>query len=481
MKKKKYHILIVDDETGIRESMKMLLEDDYHVSDFSNPAEALKSFDHEKYHLVFLDISMPKMNGIEFLKKLREKGSDILVIMLTATKTIKTAVQCMKLGAYDYITKPYSIEEILEVTEKSIKDYEERQKHYIKNSPRNDFESFYTPTHPQKVIGKETTLSDIFKKIKKISKTDSTILLTGESGTGKEVIARAIHDESTRNKKPFFAVHLSAIPEKLIESELFGHLKGSFTGADKDHIGFIEAADGGTLFLDEIGDIPLSVQVKLLRTIQEKEYRKVGSHSSIKVNIRFIAATNKDLMIEVQKKRFREDLYYRLNVIPIHIAPLRCRKEDIPELVSYFSKLISNKLYVEPIPFSEEVIDIFKQYQWPGNIRELQNTVENMTLMNDLETIEKDLIPRTIVEVINEEQEKDIFVRTDTLQLEEHVSLKEKEIITNALSISRGLITEAAEKLGTTRRILKYKMDKLGINQKIFKKGTYAKSTNSKI
>jgi len=467
MAEKRKKIMIVDDDYSVRESLKIFLEDLYDVADYGSPVKALKNVEEENPDVILLDITMPEMNGIEFLRKLRDMRNETSVVMLTATKTIKTAVQCVRLGAVDYITKPYSIEEILKVITDAIKEKYEKQVRKGSYNSKKDVENFYSLSVPEKIIGIDTTLKDIFKIANKVAKTDSTILITGESGTGKEVLARYIHRVSNRCDKPFLAVHLSATPEKLIESELFGYVKGAFTGADKDHSGFLETANGGTIFLDEIGDIPLNIQAKLLRVLQEKECRKVGSSVPFKVDIRFISATNKDLKKEIMEKRFREDLFFRLNVIPLHLPPLRERKDDIPEFVGFFAEKVCKKLGIENVEFSEDVIEIFKSYSWPGNIRELQNIVENMILMTDGTVVEKSVVPFNIMESI--EESCDVSFQTKGI-LNESVSKMEREIIIEALKESRGFIAEAAKRLGTTRRILKYKMDKMGIDRKMFRR-----------
>ena len=471
MQAKKKKIMLVDDDYSVRESLKIFLEDFYDVIDYGDPHKALENVEVDKPDLILLDITMPKMNGIEFLRRLRDRNLDTAVVMLTATKTIKTAVQCVRLGAMDYITKPYSIEEIMKVIEDSIR---EKLAHRARKSSfqnKKDVESLYSLSVPEKIIGIDTTLKNIFQAANRVAKTDATVLITGESGTGKEVLARYIHNASLRRNKPFLAVHLSATPEKLIESELFGHVKGAFTGADRDHAGILETANGGTIFLDEIGDIPLNIQAKLLRVIQERECRKIGSSVPFKVDVRFVSATNKDLKKEIKEKNFREDLFFRLNVFPIHLPPLRERKQDIPDFVSFFSKKVCSKLGIEDVVFDSEVLEIFERYDWPGNIRELQNVVENMILMTDGNIVKKDTVPFNIFESI--EAKKDdgkIFTSTGEGGLGENITKIEREMIIDALKKSRGFIAEAAKRLGTTRRILKYKMDKMGIDRKMFRR-----------
>ncbi|MBN2144206.1 MAG: sigma-54-dependent Fis family transcriptional regulator, partial [Candidatus Aureabacteria bacterium] len=358
------------------------------------------------------------------------------------------AVEAMKYGASDYITKPYNVEEIQAIIKETL----------FSSDPVKETSSF----SPLQVIGSDTSLKQVFKLIQRLAPTNSTVLISGESGTGKEMIARSIHHLSSRASEPFIPIHLATLSGTLIESELFGHVKGAFTGADKDRKGAIDSAEGGTLFLDEIAEISEPVQIKLLRLIQEREFKAVGDNAIRKTNARVIAATNKDLYKMVQEEKFRADLYYRLNVVPIQLPPLRERKEDIPELTEFLINKICTRFKMEAPPVSEEVMTAFLNYAWPGNIRELENTLENMILLSDDLILTELLLPQAL----SSYKQQNTLTAPEKSKSEEGVNLLnaiEKETIQTALIRHNGVLTSTAKYLGTTRRILKYKMDKLGI------------------
>jgi DNA-binding NtrC family response regulator len=450
---KKKSILIVDDELGARESLKMILNSDYDITTADSYDQALLHLSKNSYNLILLDISMTGKNGLDLLKEIRARGWNVAVVMVTATKTLKTAVEAMKYGAKDYITKPYNVEEIYAVITETLAGLEEaKQNASFVFSPKN-------------IIGYNTTLKSIFRLIERLSSTDSTVLILGESGTGKELIAQAIHAFSTRSSKPFIPLHLGALPETLIESELFGHVKGAFTGADKDRKGALELASEGTLFMDEIAEIKESLQVKLLRLLQEKEYRVVGDTTLRKTDARVITATNQDLYQLVQQGKFRADLYYRVNVVPIKLPPLRERLADLPDLIQHLLKKICGRLGVLIPTIESSVMYSFSQYDWPGNIRELENTLERMVLMNEEDILTERDIPLNIFgngHRNGREQQppsKDLLENSKTNMLH----TLERDAIQLALQQNNGILTSTAKYLGTTRRILKYKMDKLGI------------------
>ena len=461
-------VLIVDDEFGARESLKVILDSDYEIVTAENYDMAWTQIAKGVPDLILLDICMPDKNGLELLRDLRSKGIKTPVVMVTATKTLKTAVEAMKQGAADYVTKPYDVEEIRAIV---LENIDSPQKGSEENASRTSFSR-------EDIIGYNTSLKPVFKLVDRLGATDSTVLILGESGTGKELIAKSIHESSVRMGKNFVPVHLSAISETLIESELFGHVKGSFTGADKDRKGAFELGNGGTIFLDEIGEIKESVQIKLLRVIQEKEYKPVGDSHTKRTNARIIAATNKDLYALVQEGKFRADLYYRLNVVPIHLPPLRERSGDIPALVAYLVKKISGRLKTKTPLISEGVIQAFMKFSWPGNIREIENTLENMMLLTDREVLSEIDLPKhlcfdnndpngkVIPSTSCEDPDKEnLPEKEDSPQDGNVLSALEREAIQTALLRNNGVLTSAAKYLGTTRRILKYKMDKLGIDK----------------
>ncbi|EKD28015.1 MAG: two component, sigma54 specific, Fis family transcriptional regulator [uncultured bacterium] len=439
-------ILIVDDEYGARESLKIILETEYNIILAENCNKALPIILNDKCDLVLLDICLPEISGLELLKDIRDRGKKLPVIMVTATKTVKTAVEAMKQGAFDYITKPFDVEEICAIVADSFKTN--------KTVSKND-----TVFSKENIIGFKTSLKSVFKMVERLAPTDSTVLILGESGTGKELIAQAIHNTSTRMNKNFIPVHLSATSENLLESELFGHVKGAFTGADKDRIGAFELADGGSVFLDEIGEISEAVQVKLLRVIQEKEFKPVGGNTQKKINTRIIAATNKDLYKMVTEGKFRADLYYRLNVVPITLPSLKERITDIEDLCNFLVKKICNRINNSIVKIEKDVIYAFKSYNWPGNIRELENTLENMILLCDKDILTADELPSQFKSKSNFDN---CISQDDASNV---LSSVEKEAIQIALKRNNGVLTSTAKSLGTTRRILKYKMDKLGIDK----------------
>ena len=443
---KKKSLLIVDDELGARESLKVILDSDYDITTADSYDQALTCLSKNSYSLLLLDISMPGKSGLDLLKEIRSRNWNLAVLMVTATKTLKTAVEAMKHGARDYITKPYNVEEIRAVITETLASLEE---------PRQNGVFAFSP---KTIVGHNTTLKGTFKLIERLAGTDSTVLILGESGTGKELIAQSIHALSTRASKPFVPVHLAALSETLIESELFGHVKGAFTGADKDRKGALDLAEGGTLFLDEIAEVKEPIQIKLLRVLQEKEYRTVGDTTLRKTDARVIAATNKDLYQLVQQEKFRADLYYRLNVVPIELPPLRDRLADLPDLIQYLLKKICGRLGVVVPTLENSVIHSFSQHTWPGNIRELENTLERMVLMSEEDTLSEQDVPMSIRGSGGVSRD----ISQDNSKANMLHSL-ERDAIQLALQQNNGILTSTAKYLGTTRRILKYKMDKLGI------------------
>ncbi len=455
----KRKVLIVDDDLGGREALRMILKDTYEVIQAENGTEALKAFGEQKVDAAVLDIVMPDIDGIEVLGRMKKEDPLIPVIMVTATQSVKTAVDAMKLGAFDYITKPYDMNEIKLVLEKAMRSRAVMSElHYLRSEIKRSYPF-------ENMIGGSPTMKVVFDVIQKVKDTDSSVLITGESGTGKELVARAIHFGGVRKDKPFIAVHCAAIPATLLESELFGHEKGAFTGADQRKLGQFELADTGTVFLDEIGEMEPVLQAKILRVLQEQEINRVGGVKPIKIDVRILAATNRDLKKEVQEGKFRDDLYYRINVVPVQLPPLRERNQDIPALVQFFFEKYKNELNSKIQRFSPEAVKALQEHSWPGNVRELENCIERLlTLVN------KPIIQPEDLQIGGSEAiETAAFVGGDGLKLEEATAHFEKKIILEALEKSNWIASQAARRLGTTRRILKYRMDQLGISKEKIK------------
>ena len=449
-------VLIVDDESSVRESLKIILKDRYQILLAENASQALRLFEQECPQIVLLDVILPEMDGIAVLKQMRQADKAIPIIMLTATRMVKTAVEAMKLGATDYLGKPFDVEELKMVIEKALAAKElEQEVRYLRSEVTRRY-SF------KNLIGKSRVMQEIYTRIEQIADTRTTALITGESGTGKELVARALHYSSSRKNRPFIAINCAALPETLIESELFGHERGAFTDAQSRKIGQMEMADGGTLFLDEVADLSPSTQAKLLRVLQEKEFTRVGGTRVIRIDMRLITATNKDLSEALKQGQFREDLYYRINVIPIHLPPLRERKEDIPLLINH---LLAKKAEEEGQPvkqMSSEALNLMLNHGWPGNVRELQNIIEQVVTLCPNPVIRSEDLPPHFRKQVRSLSLKEQTL-AGTISFELAVSEFEKDIILEALEKTNYIQTRAAEILGITRRILKYKMDLLGI------------------
>lgn len=432
-------ILVVDDEQNIRRMLNRVLSSEgFIVKEAINGLEALKRLEEEDYSLVLLDLKMPGLNGIETLKKIREFDINLPIIMISAYGSISEAVEAMKLGALDYLIKPFDIEELKIIVERAIKQYELRVENiYYREEEEKRFNF-------DEIIGKSKAIKRVLEMVKSVSVTPATVLITGESGTGKELIARAIHKNSPGNKNPFVVVNCVAFSSHLLESELFGHEKGAFTGAISKRIGRFEMAKGGTIFLDEIGEVDPVIQTKLLRFLQEKEFERVGSSKSIKVDVRILSATNLDLKKKAEDNNFRQDLYYRLNVFNIEVPPLRERKEDIPLLVEHFihkyNKILNKK--VEEI--SPQAMELLLNYDYPGNIRELENILERSMIM-----AKNNIMDETYFAFINKENFS-----------EKKGTLKEveKELIIKFLIQNKSNRTKTAELLGISRRSLQNKI-----------------------
>jgi two-component system response regulator AtoC len=451
-------ILIIDDEESFRHMLSVILKrEGFEVETASDGEDALQKMKGDTYNQVLCDIRMPRMDGLDFLKKVQKAGIDTTLIMMSAYGTIDTAIEAMKLGAYDYISKPFKPDEII----LTLKKAEERERLRKENEIlRKEVKREYSF---ENIISKNEKMQKLFDVIKKVAPYKSTLLIMGESGTGKELVAKALHYHSDRSQNPFIPVNCGAIPENLLESELFGHAKGAFTDAIQTKKGLFEEADGGTLFLDEIGELPLQLQVKLLRVLQEGEIRRVGESKPIQIDVRIVAATVRDLVKEVNEGRFREDLFYRLNVFPVHLPPLRERKEDIPLLVSHFIKKYNQILSKKVTGMHPKALEVLLNYRWFGNVRELENTIERAIVLADGPEIEKENLP------IEVQGFKEAVPSSPVI--EEEYSIKkaskamEINLIQKALKKTRGNHTHASRLLEISHRALLYKIKEYEIKE----------------
>ena len=451
-------ILVVDDESLMREFLaESLLAQKYDVDSAESGARALKFLNNENYDLVLTDFKMPKITGMDVLKKALEKMPDCKVVIMTAYGTVENAVEAMKLGAFDYITKPFSLDEILLLIKRALEfkslEVENRRLHA-------ELEEHYGS---KSIVGDSAPMKNVFEMIATVSQSRSTVLVTGESGTGKELVARAVHYTSPRKNGPFIKINCAAMPAELMESELFGHDKGAFTGAVRRYRGRFERADNGTLLLDEISEMSPKLQAKLLRVLQEREFEPVGSADTIKVDVRIIATTNRDLPAQIEAGKFREDLFYRLNVIDIHISPLRERPGDIPYLAVHFLEKynLENGKAVEGI--DDGVLDVWRQYTWPGNVRELENAVERAVVM-----CKDRMVKLTDINLPAERAAQDSSVRSVAAfdagsgLVGRSIDDVEKELILKTLEVRGGNRTVTAEVLGISVRTLRNKLAQYG-------------------
>jgi DNA-binding NtrC family response regulator len=440
-------ILIVDDEEGMRDSLcELLARDGYQLVTANDGYQALKQVQQIDVNLILLDVMMPGIDGIETLKRIRNINEQAPIIMITGYGTIESAVKAMKFGANDYITKPFAVRNLRKTIKESLD--------LVAALPHNP--QLTTTTHIGDLIGDSVVMKRLFILLAKVIQNEATVLILGESGTGKELVARAIHKEGPRKDKPFVSINCAAIPESLLESELFGYDKGAFTGAVNRKIGKFEQASGGTIFLDEIGDMNIATQAKILRVLEEREVVRIGGIESIKVNTRIIAATNKDLMEAVAGGSFREDLYYRLNVVPITMPPLRERIEDIPLLIKHFLLKYSNDYNKPVITIPASLIDLFKSYPWPGNVRELRNIIERFVVLG-----EKDFRPEEHLKLANPFIEKE--GESGEFSLKTVRSEQEREFIRLALEKVHWNKKKAAEILKISRKSLYEKMAKYNL------------------
>jgi len=462
------HILVVDDELSMRELLEvMLTKEGYKVSYAENGRKAISMIQKKNFDLLLCDIRLGDITGIEVLKSSKKKNPNTVVIMISAYATAETAVEAMNQGAYDYVPKPFDNEE-LKLAIANALDYRtiEHEKEILCHQLKKTL-------HFRKIVGNSPLMMNIYKMIDQVAKTKTNILITGESGTGKELIAMAIHEESNRKTEPFVVINCSGIPETLMESEFFGHKKGAFTGATRDKKGLFEVADKGTIFLDEIGELSIPIQVKLLRVVQEKVFKAVGSNEDISVDIRFISATNKELEKEVIAGSFREDLFYRLNVIEIKLPPLRERKEDLRLLAQHFLEKYSKEMGKKIAKISSYAIDLLNKYDFPGNIRELENLMERSIALSSTNILLPDSLAISFhKQKWSKDDDLDRRLDIDLNQMKNGVSLDdiladiERIHINKALEISQWKKQKAAELLGISFRSIRHRINKLGIEKK---------------
>ncbi|RMF88355.1 MAG: sigma-54-dependent Fis family transcriptional regulator [Nitrospinota bacterium] len=448
-------VLVVDDEKGMREFLTIMLEKEgYTVTAASSGSQAIEYLHKHDFDLVITDIKMTPVDGLQVLDAVNELHPQTPVIMITAFASTETAVEAMKKGAYDYIMKPFQIDEMKLIVYNALrKRHLERENQYLRRK--------LAETHrPPLLVGRGARMAVVFDLIRKVADEKSTVLITGESGTGKELVARAIHLQSSRCDKPFLTVNCGALPEHLLESELFGHQKGAFTGAIANKIGLLEAAHGGTFFLDEIGEMPPSLQVKLLRVLQEKEFKRVGGTQTIRVDIRIIAATNKDLRRAVDEGQFREDLFYRLNVIHIEVPPLRERREDIPLLVEHFIQKYSLERKRKPKRVAPATMKIFEAYHWPGNVRELENVIERAMILEPGDVITPASLPENLYERPSTPLPNDFDLPQEGIDLKKVLERIEREYLLKALTQENWGIKRAARRLNLSFRSMRYLIKK---------------------
>jgi len=447
------NILIVDDEKSLLDLLAVVFKKEgYSVKTAISGPKAREILEKEDVDLVITDIKMPQMSGMDVLKFVKDRNAETPVIMITAYGSVKQAVDALKAGALDYVVKPFDVEELKILVARGLEKRRLKEENILLKRDLRDKYSF------EKMIGKSRIMQEIYTLIEKVATTDSTVLITGESGTGKEMAARAVHAQSHRGDGPFVSINCAALPENLLESELFGHTKGSFTGAIADKKGMFEAAGRGTLFLDEVGEMSPWTQVKLLRAIQERTVRRVGGTGEIPIDVRIIAATNQDLKKRIQEGKFREELFYRLNVISFEMPPLQKRIEDIPILVSHFLQKYCDKLGKPMKRLTPEVFGLFESYPWPGNIRELENVIERVVAIEDRETITAGCLPREIISPQLKE-ETPLFLQPG-FSLAAHIDDLTKKYVNHALLASSGSLRQAAPLLGLSYRTLRYLIDK---------------------
>ena len=451
-------ILVVDDEAGVQESLRMLLKDDCEVATAASVDAALRAIADAPPDLILLDLVMPGRGGLELLEEISQHTSPPPVVVLTATRTVTSAVEAMKRGAADYVTKPFEVD-ALRIKVRQLLERRALEREVVRLRARVEEQERLGG-----LLGRSEPMQEVFHTLRRVAGARATVLIRGESGTGKELAARAIHDLSPRRQQPFVAVNCAAIPDSLIESELFGHERGAFTDAVERRIGRFEAASGGTLFLDEIAELSAAVQAKLLRVLQERSIERLGSVDTIEIDVRVIVATNRELEREVAEGRFREDLYYRINVVPVVLPPLRERRDDVRLLAAHFLECTRTEAGRPGLELSSEVIAALERYPWPGNVRELENAIEHTVALCEGDVVQLDDLPHAVVRTGRIEGLREA-VHAGRLGFEEAAANFERELLLEALERTSWNQTRTAEQLRMTRRALKLRMDRYGLRQ----------------
>ncbi|HEX6728169.1 MAG TPA: sigma-54 dependent transcriptional regulator [Nitrospira sp.] len=455
------HVLVVDDDPAVRDVLQeALMQEEYSVSTAEDGAAAIQAVKDSVVHIVITDFQLPDIDGLKIIDRLAKLDSKIIPIMMTGFGTIETAVRAMKSGAFDFITKPFDLEAAAAVVRKAAEFLRLRQEnHLLRKVVRDQYRL-------EQLVGASQPIQEVMEFVKKVADSDSTVMIQGESGTGKELVARMLHFNSFRKDRPLVPVNCGAIPENLLESELFGHEKGAFTGATHSRMGRFELANGGTIFLDEIGEMSLPLQVKLLRVLQEREFERVGGSRTIHVDVRIVAATNQDLETLVEEKRFRKDLFYRLNVIPIVIPPLRERRSDIPLLIDHFLTRFNQSKHTEISGLAPDAIRTLTEYDWPGNIRELENMIERLVVLKKRGVLSIGDLPEKICRRSSGSELTERFIRfnEDGINLSSEVELYEKHLIMEALRKANGVTARAAQLLHLNRTTLVEKLKRKGVD-----------------
>ncbi|MGE0645763.1 MAG: sigma-54-dependent transcriptional regulator [Nitrospira sp.] len=455
------HVLVVDDDPALREILEeSLVREGYAVSTAEDGAGAMQAVKDTVVHLVITDYQLPDIDGLDVIDRLSKLDAKIIPIVMTGFGTIETAVRAMKCGAFDFITKPFDLGTVAAVVRKAAEFHRLRQEnHLLRRAVRDQYQL-------EQLVGVSEPMQQVMDFVRKVADSDSTVMIQGESGTGKELVARMLHFNSLRRDRPLVPVNCGAIPENLLESELFGHEKGAFTGATHARMGRFELAHGGTIFLDEIGEMSLPLQVKLLRVLQEREFERVGGNRTIHVDVRIIAATNQDLETMVEERRFRQDLFYRLNVIPIVIPPLRERRSDIPLLIDHFLSRFNQNKHTHVVGLEDEALRLLTEYDWPGNIRELENMMERLVVLKKHGMVSSEDLPQKIsrTSMVPELKEQFIRLSEDGIHLSREVEQYEKHLIMEALKKANGVTSRAAQLLHLNRTTLVEKLKRKGVD-----------------
>ena len=451
-------ILVVDDERSMQEFLEILLQrDGYEVVTCASAEAALVALESDDFDLVISDIRMPGMSGVELLDRVRLLDSEALVVLITAHGSTASAVEAMKRGAYDYLTKPFSVDEISLIVDKAL------EKKCLSSENRLLRRQLSSRHRLPTTIGTSRSIHEVMELVRQVAPTRTNILITGESGTGKELVARSIHSLSERREHAFVAINCGAIPENLLESELFGHVKGSFTGATSNKMGLFEVADGGTLLLDEVGELPLGLQVKLLRAIQDRSFKRVGGTSEVRVDLRILSATNKNLEHEVRAGAFREDLFYRLNVIEICLPPLRDRVDDVALLADHFVRRFAREIGNDVREIDPAALSVLERYHFPGNVRELENVIERAVTLSHSSTITVDCLPQSVMR--RPEPIVGGGMSAAGVDLEELLARYERSLLLEALELASGVKKRAAKLLGVSFRSFRYRLEKLSVGE----------------